>query len=778
MPYINNNNLSSIPQNVITEFRESFETYDTTNTWTQTTGTGDIAVLDGNAVGASYVVISKDPLTAGNETSIITKSAFACPIEMIVGLSMSQRVLGQECSIEFVSNDTPLPSVADIAISSIIQATTTLTVTTATAHGLSAGQRIGIYGVTSDSRFNYPSIIVATVVTTTQFTVTGGPGGTNIASVTAGPFTNQGYVYMRPALGYAQDGFSEIFENATTTNASFYVRSDLGDVYPSGTFAGNHSVTIQSTASVAAISSPYTYAFVPTTEFRFQFQQDKIQFYNVPIDSSSRPTSVSLRTQVVPNVDKQYNLRFRTTNNKGLTVPTAKIVSAVKSASTTATITTAAPHGLTTGDYIVIYGIRDQTNFANLTTATVVASTPTSTSFTIAFGVSATATSYGGMVSRVQGSNIPGSFQTIVLQSAAVTSTELTLVGSTNWAYTIGDYVNVYGCRDNTTGSDLNVDGSYKIVNQSTTTLTLIPIGTTTLPAPFATTNCGGTVIKRTDIRISFIRIFEYLRERVEILSRDDTASSVPVATTNTVTVSPITNNIYALVTSTNLGSSATYTGSSSNFAASSTSTTIYPVAVNIGVVHTAGLVPGTLYFDVGSETSSTAPTTWYQQFGIPIPSNSNWTTFTLPITARYYRLRFVNGATAQTTFRLTNIPYYNGSPSNTLTYPAQLLFNLSTTTLANGAVFTGSTLDFNDTNRLYKTLTATVFTDQASATDGFTIQVSRDGSTWRTGAKATVVANTLTTITQNLVYRYARVVYTNGSVTQTAFNLDCNAEV
>lgn len=81
-----------------------------------------------------------------------------------------------------------------------------------------------------------------------------------------------------------------------------------------------------------------------------------------------------------------------------MTRPIAKIVSAVKTGTTTATITTDIPHGLTTTNYVTIKGIRDTTNFPALTTPTVVASTPTSTTFTIVIGGAVTATSYGGSV--------------------------------------------------------------------------------------------------------------------------------------------------------------------------------------------------------------------------------------------------------------------------------------------------------------------------------------------------------------------------------------------
>ncbi len=771
------------PSNITGKFRESFENFTPGVNWNLTTGSGDIVQTDGNAVSASYLVISKDPLTANTETSLTYIGSFPMPIETAVGLSMSQRALGQELSMELVSTETPLPPVPDIAISSIQQTTTTLTVTTAAAHGLVPGKRIGIKGITSDSRFNYPAVVVASTPSDTQFTVTAGPGGT-ITSVTAGPYTNQGFVYFRSALGYAQNGVSEIFENTSVTNASMYARSAAGDALPSGTASGNHSVTVSGTGSTQAINSPYTYAFLPSSEYRLNLQADRAQFYDAGIDSTTSSTSRLLRTQVVPDPSKDYTLRFRMTNVDSLPIPNAKIVSAVKSGTTTGTFTTEVAHGLTTGDFINIYGVGDTTGFPNVTTAVQVLSTPTSTSFTAILGTAVTATSAGGLVSRAQGSQVLQGIATPVAAQASSTSTQLTLVGSASWSLTIGDYVNVYGLRNRSTGADLGFDGAYKVVNQVTSALTLEPLTGTTLPAPLTLTNTGGAVIRRTDARISFVRIFEYLRERVELMARPggDASAAVTITGSNGISVSgsvtPISTNTFSLLTSTNLGAGATYTGSSSNLAASSTSSTIYNTSINVAVTHLAGLTPGTLFYEVGSETSSTAPTVWYPAFTIPIPSVNGWQCFTLPVSTRWYRVRFVNGATAQTVFRLATITQYNGAMSNTLTFPDTITYPLSVTNLAGGATFTGPTLDFGDTMSVYKTITAQVFASHASATDGFKIQVSRDATNWRDAVSATVSANILTRIEWGLIYRYVRVVYTNGATLQTAFELFANADV
>lgn len=651
------------PRNIITTFREAFETYNTATTFNQSVAAGDLIQLDGNAVAASYLVISKDPLSADTESYVETQSTFPVPADLAVGLGMSQRVLGQELSLEFVSGGAPIPSPSDIAIASIVQGTTTLTVTTSAPHGLVSGVRIGIRGITSDSRLNYPCLVVSNITSSTVFTASAGPMG-NIPSLSVGPYTSQGFVYFRSAMGGAPSGYSEIFENASTTNASMYVRADSGDVFPSGTFAGNHSVTVGSTVSVQAVNAGFSYAFVPTTEYKSLLQIDRVNYYDAGIDTTTQPTARRNVSQVVPKGNETYKIRFRFTNDKSLTVPTAKIVSAVKSGSTTATITTDVAHGLTTGDFVVIYGIRNQTNFVNLTSATAVASTPTSTTFTIAFGASTTSTSYGGMVSRVNGGNIPAAYTTVAIQSATVTATDLTLVGGANWVFVVGDYVNVYGCRDDSTGADLSVDGVYKVASVVTTTTILLPIGSTVLPSPFASTNCGGTVIKRTDARISYIRLAEYFRQKVEILNKSDNFSGVPVVTTSSSALGTV-STVSSAALSTNLIVNDLASGT---ITSSSTSSSITPAAsslsqeFNIVVTAVSGTNPT---LDLVVQESTDSGTNWVDTYHFPrITAAGQFRSPLIPLTGNRIRyIRTLGGTSPSFTSSLNRLQSNTSNP-------------------------------------------------------------------------------------------------------------------
>lgn len=531
--------VSAISNNITTKFRDAFETYTPGQNWGEIKANGDLIYVDGNASASSYLVISKDPLVSGTESSILSSISFGLPTEASFGISMSQRTLGQEFSIEIVDTNPPLPDFPELEISSISQATTTLTVDTVLPHGLSVGKSIGIYGC-SNQLANYPALVVASVPSPTQFTVTAGPNGTIASQTITNPAGAKGFVFFRERLGRANNGLSQIFENATATNASLYIRAESGDALPSGTISGSHPVTVGTTAPVALVSSAYQYAWTASTEYRMMVQADRVQWADSSVDSTTQTTSRLLRTQVCPSPSATYKLRIRAVNNKSLTVPNGQIVTATKSGTTTATVVTDVPHGLVSGDTVVAYGARNQTDFANLVTATAV-TVVNATTFTLTWGAAVTATTTGGYIAKVQGGNLMSTLgavaqvvSTATLATLADGTRQLTLVGSGTWAgVSIGDLVNLVGCRESVGNTLLGVDGAWKVANLATTTMTLVlPYsGSMTLPVDFVATNAGGGVIKRTDLRISFVRIFDYERERVEMLARPsgDMGAAAPV---------------------------------------------------------------------------------------------------------------------------------------------------------------------------------------------------------------------------------------------------------
>lgn len=901
-------------QNIATKFREAFEAYPNAN-WNQTLGSGDLVYADGNAAGASYLVVSKNPLAAGTETSIETVDTFRLPIELSIGAHMSQRTLGQEFSLEVVDTQSLVPDIPDIQIDSIIQTTTTLTVNTLVPHGLSVGRSIGTRQVL-DSRVNYPSLVIATVPSPTQFTVTAGPGGTipSLSSTTAtvaaattaalpanaynngtsgvgatltasanGAFPAQdgvtltsgqkllvkneaaaanngvyvltqvgseslpwiltrdaafdqagdltvvagalfavsvvvasgatqqykqfylsatvttvgttavtfldsgtnfqyfvGFVFVRQRMGRAQNGVSQIFENTTATNSSMYIRSASGDALPTGTIAGNQSATINTTASIQLAGAvPYTYSFSPTSEYRMYVQVDRTQWVDSAVDATGQTSSRAIRTQVCPDPSVDYKFRVRATNNKSLTLFVSQILSAVKTGTTTATITTTTNHGLLVGDIVQVYGLRAQgaTEFPNLTTAAAVLSTPSATQFTIAIGTAGTVTSFGGFVARVNGGVTLATLGTpnISLQSAALTTLsdgtrQLTVVGNATFvgAAAIGDLVELVGVRDNVAGVGLSVDGPWKVASIATTTLTLVlPYsGQRSLPDNFATiaapTACGGAIIRRTDLRLSFIRIFDYERERVELLPRPsgDMAASVPIvaqggtiaAVTGVTTVSTVTT--LTSMTSGHLGIPLTVADvASAALTTTTTTATITPASgvaytVNIPVTAVTGTNPT---LDVSIEESDDAGTNWFKVYDFPrITATGIYRSSVLKL--RGNRVRYVQTVGGTTPSFTRSV---NRLQANTATQQLVQLIDRTivpnTLNSTSGVLYVEGCIDYN----LYVRCTAQT---TAATID---LQISDDNTNWFTvaGASITTVNGIARSVATNIQARFARAI-------------------
>ena len=289
---------------------------------------------------------------------------------------------------------------------------------------------------------------------------------------------------------------------------------------------------------------------MPTTEYRLTLFADRLQWSDAAIDSIAASANRVTRSQVVPNPAKDYFLRIKARTEPSTTIPVGQIVTVSKAGSTTATVTMDRPHGLVTGDLVIGYGVRDAatTSFPALTTAAAV-TVLSNTTFTVTWGSSGTATSYGGFISKVnaacpQAGAISTSIQSAVKTTLADGQHQIVLVGYANWAgASIGDYVNVVGCRNISTGATIGIDGAWKVANLSTTSLTLVNIpGYSPTVPDFALVNCGGGVIKRTDLRVSHVRLFDFERLRVEMLPRPsgDASAAVPVLLQNGSVVSVV----------------------------------------------------------------------------------------------------------------------------------------------------------------------------------------------------------------------------------------------
>lgn len=93
---------------------------------------------------------------------------------------------------------------------------------------------------------------------------------------------------------------------------------------------------------------------------------------------------------------------------------------------------------------------------------------------------------------------------------------------------------------------------------------------------------------------------------------------------------------------------------------------------------------------------------------------------------------------------------------------------NSSTATLGISAVFTGTSEEVKD----YAIVQVSVFANQASATNGLSLQQSSDGTNWDITDAYTVAASTGMTISVQPAARFFRIVYTNGGSAQASFRL------
>ena len=98
---------------------------------------------------------------------------------------------------------------------------------------------------------------------------------------------------------------------------------------------------------------------------------------------------------------------------------------------------------------------------------------------------------------------------------------------------------------------------------------------------------------------------------------------------------------------------------------------------------------------------------------------------------------------------------------------------NSSAAALGISGVFTGTSEDATE----YADIRVSVFSDQASATDGLQIQQSSNGTNWDIIDSYSIPASTGKNFSIGVSSKFFRIVYTNGGVAQTAFRLQAKLQ-
>jgi len=214
----------------------------------------------------------------------------------------------------------------------------------------------------------------------------------------------------------------------------------------------------------------------------------------------------------------------------------------------------------------------------------------------------------------------------------------------------IGDLVNL-AARHDTAGVDLLLDGSYRVRNIATTTLEVEPVGTAPTGANIALTNCGGAVIKRTDLRIHYMRVFAFDRNRVELVPRgtNDLASAAPVqmqgGTLGTVsTVSTVTTvTTVAAVTAAGTPTAAA-TPYFVNSAASTNGALILTGSSGLTAFYASNTGAGAAYVKLYNKATAPTVGTDVPEMVIPIPAAVSGVPGTYALPMGFNSFRFALG--------------------------------------------------------------------------------------------------------------------------------------
>lgn len=611
----------------------------------------------GNAVGAGYLGISMPIEMADSEYVLTSKKAFNMPLRFGYGLSVSQRILGQEIQVSLVGCDidgnveknTP---VAPLTISGTITiATNVATINFATPHGLVGGDRVVLNGNT-EKRLNVGPVIV-TVITPTQITVP--------CTLANGTYTAGGQVIWADIFGYVQNASGFIFENATVTNATTAVRRN------GGKYLGVNT-TVASTNANQFNTSAYTEAFRSTCDNEIIQTLENVKLISRTASSISGAAGTAKYTETIPDEDRLYKIQIRVKNLPNFTKVVADITNIAKTGTTTATVT-APGHGLVAGDYVQIYGVRDQTNFPNLVASTVVASVIDADNFTIIIGSAVTASSAGGIVVLNQGSVLlPGALNFSV-QSIVATSNILTItLNTTSSGLLPGEIVQLAGMS-----ASPEYEGVY-VVRRLTGSTVEVQKHNGTAIADIISTNTGGALVKRTDVRLHYVRAIEYTRHLVETSNNrgvSDASESFAVSgTISSVQSTGINTSIWAaagwggfLVNDVASAAITTTTTTASIAPGSIANIGTYANEFNIIVTAVSGTTPT---MDVGVEESMDNGTNWKRIYDFPrITSTGAYTSPALRAHAgtRYRYVQTIAGTTPSFTRTVNRVQLSHNPP-------------------------------------------------------------------------------------------------------------------
>ena len=261
-----------------------------------------------------------------------------------------------------------------------------------------------------------------------------------------------GSVVVVDQLSNAKNGFNLLFENATATNASISTRRGGGNIK----YLANQ--TISSTAGTqSSVTQPYSDSWNSLFNHEFYANFDELYYRNFSSDSLAVLTNSYKITQSLPEENIMYKLRIRAKNNINFPVPIARILSAQKTSTTTAVITTDVNHNLNAAGISSVYisGIYEGSTVFGGTSTTLVSVTNilSLNSFTVSIGTTGAANiaAYaGGTVFLAAGTTTipPVSIQNINNISSTIPgllTVNLNTTAATITTASYGEYWQIHG---------------------------------------------------------------------------------------------------------------------------------------------------------------------------------------------------------------------------------------------------------------------------------------------------------------------------------------------
>lgn len=584
----------------------------------------------------------------------------------------------------------------------------------------------------------------------------------------------------------AHHGAGYRFTGVTDTSAVYWSIFGGDDAMVSGTLVGDHRATISTSAPVHLNQIHGNHELKASSRYRIECRPDAVNFLDRAVDVTGTHWGHRLnRTAVKPGSEAMLRPRYRVYQPPGMSKPVGKITAISKSGTTTATITIAsAPtEPLAVGNVVSVYGVRDQTNFANANITITAIVSPTQ--FQGVLGSAVTATSFGGMVSSVNGgATQPGVIAMVASTIKSGFASGPAATANPDWleiamnttisGLSVGMYIDLYGWRDSA-GADIGVDGAWEVAHVSTTLLALKPIVdvrgvrqspvTPTVPTAI---NCGGAVIVRTTARIHDLMVTSFNETEVRIAGQGTSRAdlSLPV---NLTSNPPVTQGTAASISSTSgLGGwfiHPAITGITDVASAAITATaTSSSIANNLGngfqvtfqVIAVTGTTPT---LDIRIEESFDGGTNWVTLYEMQrITAIGSYNTPILRASGRHIRyVRTITGTSPSFTMAIVRnvLPFMPSEPQKRLMDRTIAPNTLNSTT---PALFQGAA------NNVQLVVNMGAITTTAPQ---FQIEGSEDGANWYAiGTPLLAVASsTVQSTVQSLSVTFVRVrVSTAGS--------------